>query len=199
MLVEEHLDRGTDFFRVLNLRKMFGVWNCTGLNGRVTFCIFFYDQIDILLSFAAEDVNTVVNFFQSLCNITFCIITLDTGVDGFRGVTKVGGLVIFVDVMRVNILRIIEVAFREGSGDNTSCGRKVVEQCTNDRKIKDKLLIPCGFSWYVAAGEQRIRIDKHHLLEKIRIVSASHCHDRSGRTGSKNVCAASNLGFYKIV
>ena len=138
-------------------------------------------------------------FCQSLCNITFCIITLDTGVDGFRGVTKVGGLVIFVDVMRVNIIRIIEVAFREGSGDNTSCGRKVVEQCTNDRKIKDKLIIPCGFSWYVAAGEQRIRIDKHHLLEKIRIVSASHCHDRSGRTGSKNVCAASNLGFYKIV
>ena len=120
MLVEEHLDRGTDFFRVLNLRKMFGVWNCTGLNGRVTFCIFFYDQIDILLSFAAEDVDTVVNFFQSLCNITFCIITLDTGVDGFRGVTKVGGLVIFVDVMRVNIIRIIEVAIREGSGDNTS-------------------------------------------------------------------------------
>ena len=65
-----------------------------------------------------------------------------------------GGLVIFVDVMRVNIIRIIEVAFREGSGDNTSCGRKVVEQCTNDRKIKDKLIIPCGFSWYVAAGEQ---------------------------------------------
>ena len=53
MLVEEHLDRGTDFFRVLNLRKMFGVWNCAGLNGRVTVCIFFYDQIDILLSFAA--------------------------------------------------------------------------------------------------------------------------------------------------
>ena len=110
-----------------------------------------------------------------------------------------GGLVVFVDVMRVNIIRIIEVAFREGSGDNTSCGRKVVEQCTNDWKIKDKLIIPCGFPRNMAAGKQGIRIDKHHLLEKIRIVSAGHCHDRSGRTGSKNVCAASNFRFHKIV
>ncbi len=131
---------------------MFGVWNCTGLNGRVTFLYIFYDQIDILLSFAAEDVNTVVNFSR-----VFCITFLYNYTGHWRrrisgGVTKVGRLVIFVDVMRVNIIRIIEVAFREGSGDNTSCGRKVVEQCTNDRKIKDKLIIPCGFSWYVAAG-----------------------------------------------
>ena len=95
---------------------MFRVGNYAGLDGRVTFCIFFYDQIDIRFSFAAEDVDAVVNFFQSLCDITLCIVALDTGVDGFRGVTKVGGLVIFVDVMRVNIIRIIEVAFREGSG-----------------------------------------------------------------------------------
>ena len=51
----------------------------------------------------------------------------------------------------------------------------------------------------MAAGEERIRVDEHHLLKEIRIVSAGHCHDRSGCAGSDDICAATDLGFHEII
>ena len=53
---------------------------------------------------------------------------------------------VFVDVMRIHIVRVIEVTLGEGLGDYTSCGCKIVEKCSDDREIKDKLITFCGFS-----------------------------------------------------
>ena len=176
-----------------------GVDNGAGLDCRVAFSVFFDRQVDVRFGFTAENVDAVVNLFQSLCNITFCVVTLDAGVDRFRGVAKVGRLVVFVDVMRIHIVRVIEVTLGEGLGNYTSCGCKIVEKCSDDREIKDKLITFCGFSRNMTAGEERIRVDEHHLLKEIRIVSTGHCHDRSGRTGGDNICAAADLGFYEII
>ena len=62
-----------------------GVGDGAGLDCRVAFSIFFDCQVDIRFGFAAENVDAVVDFFQSLCNITFCVVALDAGVDRFRG------------------------------------------------------------------------------------------------------------------
>ena len=198
-LVKEHLHGCADFLRIFELRKMPGVGDGAGLDCWVTFSIFFDCQVDIRFGFAAENVDAVVDFFQSLCNITFCVVALDAGVDRFRGVAEVGGLMVFVDVVGIHIVRVIEVTLGEGLGDYTSCGCKIVEKCSDDREIKDKLITFCGFSRNMTAGEERIRVDEHHLLKEIRIVSTGHCHDRSGRTGGDNICAAADLGFYEII
>ena len=198
-LVEEHLHGCADFLWIFELRKMSGVGDGAGLDCRVAFGVFLDRQVDVLFGFTAENVDAVVNLFQSLCNITFCVVALDTGVDRFRGVAEMGGLVVFVDVVRIHIVRVVEVTLGEGLGDYTSCGCKIVEKCSDDREIKDKLITFCGFSRNMAAGEERIRVDEHHLLKEIRIVSTGHCHDRSGRTGGDNICAAADLGFYEII
>ena len=198
-LVEEHLHRCADFLWVFDLREVLGVGDSAGLDGWVAFGVFFDDQVDIQLGFAAEDVDAVVDLFQSFCDITFCVVTLDTGVDGLRGVAEVGGLVVFVNVMRIYIVWIIEVILGECLGDSTSRGRNVIEQCSDDREIKDELITFCGFSRHMAAGEQGVWIDEHHLLEKIWIISTCHCRNRSGRAGGDNICAAADLRFYEIV
>lgn len=94
-LVKEHLHGCADFLRIFELRKMPGVGDGAGLDCWVTFSIFFDCQVDIRFGFAAENVDAVVDFFQSLCNITFCVVALDAGVDRFRGVAEVGGLMVF--------------------------------------------------------------------------------------------------------
>ena len=106
---------------------------------------------------------------------------------------------VFVDIVWIYVIWVIEVALGKCLGDNTSCGRKVVEKCTDDREIKDKLLTFFGFPRNMTSGEKRIRVDEHHLLEEIRIVSTGHCHDRSGRAGSDDICAAADFGFHEII
>lgn len=112
-LVEEYLHSCADFLWVFELRKMFGVGDGAGLDCRVAFGVFFDGQVDVRLGFAAEDVDAVVDLFQSLCDITFCVVALNAGVDGFRGVAEVGRLVIFVDVVRIYIVWVIEVTLGE--------------------------------------------------------------------------------------
>ena len=65
-----------------------GVGNGAGLDCRVAFSVFFDRQVDVRFGFTAENVDAVVNLFQSLCNITFCVVALDAGVDRFRGVAE---------------------------------------------------------------------------------------------------------------
>ena len=64
---------------------MSGVGDGAGLDCRVAYGVFLDCQVDVLFGFTAENVDAVVNLFQSLCDITFCVVALDTGVDRFRG------------------------------------------------------------------------------------------------------------------
>ena len=113
-LVEEYLHSCADFLWIFELRKMLGVGDGAGLDCWVAFGVFFDRQVDVRLGFAAENVDAVVNLFQSLCDITFCVVTLDAGVNGLRGVAEVGRLVVFVDVVRIYIVWVIEVILGEG-------------------------------------------------------------------------------------
>ena len=61
-----------------------GVDNGAVLDCRVAFSVFFDRQVDVRFGFTAENVDAVIDLFQSLCNITFCVVTLDAGVDRFR-------------------------------------------------------------------------------------------------------------------
>ena len=53
-----------------------GVGDGAGLDCRVAFSVFFDRQVDVRFGFTAENVDAVVNLFQSLCNITFCVFLL---------------------------------------------------------------------------------------------------------------------------
>ena len=152
--VEKHLNDRADILRFFNLRKMFCVGNRAGLDRWVALRIFFCDQIDIRLRFTAENIDAVVDLFQSFCDVTFRVITLDAGVDRLRRVAKMGGLIIFVEVVRIYIVRIVEVVLGECFGDDTSRRCKIVEQSSDDREIEDQLVTFCRFSRYMAAGEE---------------------------------------------
>ena len=101
-----------------------------------------------------KNIDAVVDLFQSFCDVTFRVITLDAGVDRLRRVAKVGGLIIFVEVVRIYIVRIVEVVLGECFGDDTSRRCKIVEQSSDDREIEDQLVTFCRFSRYMAAGEE---------------------------------------------
>ena len=152
--VEKHLNDRADLLWLFNLRKMFCVGNRAGLDRWVALRIFFCDQIDIRLRFTAENIDAVVDLFQSFCDVTFRVITLDAGVDRLRRVAKMGGLIIFVEVVRIYIVRIVEVVLGECFGDDTSRRCKIVEQSSDDREIEDQIVSFCRFSRYMAAGEE---------------------------------------------
>ena len=110
-----------------------------------------------------------------------------------------GRLVVFVDVMRIHIVRVIEVTLGEGLGDYTSCGCKIVEKCSDDREIKDKLITFCGFSRNMTAGEERIRLMNIICSKRSGLYPQAIVTIGADAPVATNICAAADLGFYEII
>ena len=74
---------------------MSGFWNGSRFNGGIAFQIFLDDSLRVGFFFAGKNINTIIDLFQRAADAAFCIVALDTGIDCFRKIAKMGGFIVF--------------------------------------------------------------------------------------------------------
>lgn len=142
------------------------------------------DTVDARSGSSSDDVDAVVQIFQSVGNINIHEIALDAGKQVFSTVSfSMGAFMVDVHGPSGELERIMEVGFCEIIFNVRTVAQDVVERGSQYGTVDQKLRNPGFRIGDLIQGVDALRVDKEDFVEKFLIVVGGHDHKGTGETG----------------